>query len=82
MDFDNGVYHKFAYKHQPHVERLSKNEIKLTKQEVPLEEVYESVNEQVVKEMVGKYVCWPADYIRNCISKNLNNYCTATYYLI
>ena len=46
LDFDNGVYHKFAYKHQPHVERSGQdNTIKLSKQEVPLEVVYEGMND-------------------------------------
>jgi serine/threonine protein kinase len=83
LDFDNGVYHKFAYKHQPEVERARQNEISKNRQVIfSLEEVYESINENLVREMVRKYKCWSAQFIQECLKSKQTNHCTATYFLI
>lgn len=58
LDFDNGVYHKFAYKNQPQVNR-KKATPKIRSQFNPLQaSIYTEVNQQIVRAMVRRFGCW------------------------
>lgn len=82
LDFDNGVYHKFAYKNQPKVERKPSTKAQGGRKAQDLNKLYQQVNLQVVNEMEAKLQCWSSDHILCCLKRNDLNSCTATYYLL
>jgi|LauGreDrversion4_2_1035121.scaffolds.fasta_scaffold360251_2 hypothetical protein len=105
QDFDNGVYHKYAYNQgKPAGEKDQQEELK--EEVIKPEEVlnqnlvskggkqrkadmhhafdennyYLKVDEKIVEE-VEDYG-FPRPYILKCLSENVNNHCTTSYYLL
>jgi len=82
LDFDNGVYHKFAYKNQPHISRKTKTP-KVRSQIHPLQvSIYTEINTQITRDMHRRFGCWTQEQIANYIQENVANHCSATYYLL
>lgn len=96
QDFDNGVYHKYAYKQkkgdkQKQAEReeglvgdsnpTSPVRIQMRHQNVDIN--YHNHYIKINQSMINDTVRlgFPADYISKCLRENATNHCTTTYYL-
>jgi hypothetical protein len=80
QDFDNGVYHKFAYKNQPRIDRLSHKSIVSGGPEDTNNQTYSSLNNIAMQQMLN--FGFTKEYVLQSIKASKANFCHATYYIL